>query len=203
MNLFEVYIILKFKLIKIKMKSIVFFKINFIHISKVELSYNFLSFIKTVKQNDISIEYNIPEKYFSENKETLPICFEVECLNLKHKFYFDLFYGDNEAYLFINSIGTTYQLFFKNIDNIEVISDDIHINSYDTNGTKDRKRVLLINYKNPNIQINKIDIPLDEFHLFDEKKILATSYNYSFYDINNCLILSKIKNILKFQKLLN
>lgn len=183
------------------MKSIVFFKINFIHISKVELSYNFLSFIKTVKQNDISIEYNIPEKYFSENKETLPICFEVECLNLKHKFYFDLFYGDNEAHLFINSIGKTYQLFFKNIDNIEVISDDIHINSYDTNGTKDRKRVLLINYIYNSVEINKKYISLNQYYLRDENYKLADSYVYSFYDINKFLILSKRKYIFETLKI--
>ena len=182
------------------------FKINYIHVgTELNFSYEFLDFKETVKDEEYK-EFDILDKYFNESKEAIKICFEVNCCDIKRKFYFDLFYGENIAYLFIIALGKTFQLLFKDISSITIIPETVKksISNYDTNNTKDRKRVLMINYPYDNISINGTNLNLIE--ILPPRKNNNYSFNYSFYDILNGLILTKVYNeekeikIIKYMK---
>ena len=176
------------------------FKINYIILAKqTHFTYKFLDFKETVKDEDQYKVWNNLDKYF-EKKETIKICFEVFSCGFNRKFYFDLFYGENIANLFIVMIGKTYQLLFKNINSIEIIIPEIaKITYYDTNKTNDRKRVLMINYPYDNIKINNSDINLNES--LPPKKNSNYSFNFSFYDISKGLILTKVYDDEKEKKI--
>ena len=170
-------------------------RINYIRlITTIPFSYRFLDFEETVK-NETYKDFDIPDKYFDDTEESIKVCFEVKGGDLKRKFYFDLFYGENNSYLFITTLGSTYQLLFKDIDSISILPEfsDIVKNSmdnYDTNNTKGRKRVLIINYPFDNIKINSHNINLKE--LLPPRKNNNYSFNYSVYDLSTKLILTKV-----------
>ena len=172
------------------------FKINYILLAKnTHLTYKFLDFEETVKDDDQCKIWNNEDldKYF-KTEESIKICFEVFSFGSNRKFYFDLFHGENVAYLFIVMIGKTYQLLFKDINSIEIIipsiPSDIKITDYDTNNTNDRKRVLMINYPYEDIRINCSNIHLNES--LPPNNINKHLFNFSFYDISKGLILSKV-----------
>ena len=170
-------------------------RINYIRlITTIPFSYRFLDFEETVK-NETYKDFDIPDKYFDDTEESIKVCFEVKGGDLKRKFYFDLFYGENNSYLFITTLGSTYQLLFKDIDLISILPEfsalvKNALDNYDTNNTKGRKRVLIINYPFDNIKINSHNINLKE--LLPPRKNNNYSFNYSVYDLSTKLILTKV-----------
>ena len=168
------------------------FRIYFIRVKEISIfSYKFLDYEETITNENYK-EWEIPDKYYSKKKETIKISFEINNAGLRRQFFFDLFYGNNNGYLFINNLGKTYQLFFKNIDSISITPENIKetLNVYDTNNTLDRKRILIINYSYDNIKINDSNINLNE--ILPPRKNNSYSFNYSIYDLQNALILTKI-----------
>ena len=111
--------------------------------------YEFLEFSGKINKNETK-SFNIDYKYFSQNNgESIDIYFYLYTENRRNKFeyYFKLFNGTNHAYCFVNGIGKTFQLLFKDERNIELeTAHKIKLTKSDNNSTIDRTRYLLINY---------------------------------------------------------
>lgn len=181
-------------------------KINYVHFKEVNFSYEFLHFKEKVSKDAKFKEWKISDEYFNKNMETLKICFIVSSGKIKRKFYVDLFYGINNWYLFIDNLGKSYQLFFKNLKDIIIVPENSRysINTFDSNETLNRKRIVLINYCYDYININETIISLNSF--LPPRKNSNFSFNYSFYDLTQKLILSKVykgDKKLNFEKKIN
>ena len=166
-------------------------KLNIIYVKNIDFWIEFLTFKENIK-NDIIKEWEIPDTFYGEEKESIQICFKVSILGRNRKFYFDLFYGKNEGYLFVDGFGKCYQLYFKNMNSIfiEPFLISTIISNYDTNNTTNRKRVLLINLNYDIIKINNNEIDLGKY--LPKRFQNDYSFNFPIYDLSKKLILSNV-----------
>ena len=181
-----------------------FLTIDFTFVSK-EYSlknYKFLEYEGKIEKEEL-IKFLIKDKYYGADKISIKTSFTLfsDDKKLKRVFYFTLFYGDNYATCFLNKDGKLFEIYFKNqFDAIKLIIDNKkEITKYDTNGTYNRKRFLLINYfyYSP-IKINNEELYLIDYFPPPQKKLSNdNSMKLTVYDIKNKYILSNYINNLE------
>ena len=73
-------------------------------------------------------------------------------------------YGENNIYVENegNGKGYCFDMIFKNCQNLNVKNSEIEFNSFDSNGTKDRKKLTILNYNLLSIEVNSIEININK-----------------------------------------
>ena len=73
-------------------------------------------------------------------------------------------YGENNIYLENegNGKGYCFDMIFKNCQNLNVKNSEIEFNCFDSNGTKDRKKLTILNYNLLSIEVNSIEININK-----------------------------------------
>ena len=142
---------------------------------------------KVKPEEEIKIE--IPQSFFDENeskKSSIKLFFDM---NLINECILEIFKGYNYFYCFLDEKGYTFQLLFNKIEpNIKIPlykENFYNITKYDTNNTKNRKRYTFLNANLFSILINNKYFTIPEF-ISD-----FNSYQLSFYDLGNKLILKR------------
>ena len=108
---------------------------------------------------------------------------------------------DNYCTIFCDDIGKTYHLLFNQEKNKEekidilIPSYKFHLDKYDTNGTKYRKRFVLANTSFSYIKINGVGINLSD--LTKGIGINSSSYQLSVYNLNKRYIVAKCLEMTK------
>ncbi len=168
------------------------FEIHFIFSESQFTHFKIFDKIYEIPKNSIIID--IDDNKFKFGKDFIVtqmdiISEEKEKIIRTHSFH--LYYGENIAYCYLNIIGSTYELIFKEPDishfsQFKISSNNIDLNKFDNFGNEERKRLILINYKD--------DIPLfingNKFFLpdFKPKIITSNSFQLSFYNIKEKIV---------------
>ena len=175
---------------------------------KAQLIIDFVTFCKSEIFKDFEIfgqkkpiQYekeeilNIPNDYFNDEYSRL-FCLKLHSKIGMKEIILELHNNINYCYVFCDDYGKTYHLLFnqekkgeENKIDIYVQKSGFHLEKFDTNSTKYRKRFILANADFQLIKINDIDIKLSDF-----TKGLNTedeSYQFSIYNLKEKLIVTK------------
>ena len=142
--------------------------LNFVTLSKEPL-FKYFEVLNQQKeiQFDTSESINIPDSFF-DGEYSKMIQIKVSSEEIKRKIEFSLNKNDNNfCTIFCNDIGNTYHILFNQEKNKEEKIDifiplyNFHLDQYDSNGTKYRKRFTLANPPSY-IKINNVGINLAE-----------------------------------------
>ena len=157
---------------------------------KASLKIDFISFTKMPMFKDFeifgqrkSIQIGVPEiieisdEYF-EKENWKMICLKLISDEIENQCIFQIYKNYNHCYCFVDIIGKTYQLLFRDLEVIKINLMERCLEEYDNNSNKYRKRIILANLANPYIKINNIGILLNNF----TKDLNSSSYQLSFYD---------------------
>ena len=147
-------------------------------------------FDQTKKFEGEIISFDLPKNKFSQFQINLPTKLFMKSQENSYMFNCTLnLVKGNNTYHFLSGIQVTlHELLFYDVETLTIIVDGQKINEYDCFGKF--KRVSLINIKNYEIEINGNKINLSHFRpIFDPKD---NSFQYSFYDIEQRLISSKV-----------
>lgn len=147
-------------------------------------------FDQTKKFEGDVISFDIPKKKFSQFQTNLPT--KLFMKNKKNSFLFDcilnLAKGNNTYHFLSGEEVILYELLFFDVENLIIKVDGNLITEFDYFGKF--KKVSLININNSEIEINGNIINLGDFKPVYHSK--NNSFQYSFYDIEQKLIASKI-----------
>ena len=136
------------------------------------------------------ISFDIPKNKFNQFQINLPT--KIFMKNKKNNFLFDykinLVKGNNTYHFLSGNEVILHELLFFDVERLTIIVDGKQINEYDCFGKF--KKVSLINIKNYEIEINGNKINLGDFRFVYDFK--DNSFRYSFYDIEQKLIASKV-----------
>ena len=153
-----------------------------------------LSFEDNIRKIDSLEEIiDVPEDVFKygKDKSKISIDFFSSSNEIMKTTEFPIYYySENNIYLGLGEDGNGYNLefVFKNAKDLKIIKNEKEFNSFDTLGTKDRKKLTLINYSLQYININQKDINIREVI---EK---SGSVKSNFYQIS--INLEDTKNII-------
>ena len=162
-----------------------------LHFSDFNRNYFLKLFNKKSKIKGSEITFEIPKEKFNQFQSSMrkKICFLSTNGKIEMNYTINLLKEKNTYHL-LSMVGEMelYELLFYDEDKIELIVDGKEIKEYDT--ISKFKRYSLINIKNYNIQINGKEINIEEFK--KSSSLTCNSYQLSFYDIQEKLIVSKI-----------
>lgn len=153
-----------------------------------------LSFEDNIRKIDSLEEIiDVPEDVFKYGKDKSKIAIDFFSSSneiMKTTEFPIYYYSENNIYLGLGEDGNGYNLefVFKNAKDLKIIKNEKEFNSFDTLGTKDRKKLTLINYSLQYININQKDINIREVI---EK---SGSVKSNFYQIS--INLEDTKNII-------
>jgi len=147
-------------------------------------------FDQTKKFEGEIISFDLPKNKFSQFQINLPTKLFMKSQENSYMFNctLNLLKGNSTYHFLSGKQVTLHELLFYDVETLTIIVDGLKINEYDCFGKF--KRVSLINIKNYEIEINGNKIDLSHFRpIFDLKD---NSFQYSFYDIEQRLIASKV-----------
>lgn len=131
--------------------------------------------------------YDIPEYIFKYGKEkkTISIEFYNSSKEYMEKIDFPIDYCLNNIYIQINGNGkgANFDLIFRNVEDLKVQISDIKFTEFDTAGTKNRKKLTILNFAFNYIMINDKQMNLNEFFANRYGKFLQFSLNLKDYKI--------------------
>ena len=178
--------------------NLYFFHINNIYVTG--LKFCFQRDIECIKNNICTIV--IPEEFFKYGKGKRAVSYKVyggeekKYLGERNMF---LYYGENNAYFQLDFFGKTFEYIFKGKNlNFEVKDGSIKFDKFDTFGTKDRKRLVLLNYLEDYIKIN--GTPFYSTIVYNNLKI-SNILSFQISEINYINETYIIKEIIDFPKI--
>ena len=126
-----------------------------------------LSFTDNIHKIDsCPVTHEIPEIVFKYGKDKASISLDLfNSFNTKlNTIDYKVNYGENNIYLENegNGKGYCFDMIFKNCQNLNVKNSEIEFNSFDSNGTKDRKKLTILNYNLLSIEVNSIEININK-----------------------------------------
>ena len=175
---------------------------------KAQLIIDFVTFYKSEIFKDFEIfgqkkpiQYekeeilNIPNGYFNDEYSKL-FCLKLHSEKNMKEIILELHNNINYCCVFCDDYGKTYHLLFnqekkgeENKIDICVLKSGFHLEKFDTNSTKYRKRFILANADFQLIKINDTDIMLSDYTKGLNTE--AESYQFSIYNLKEKLIVSK------------
>ena len=180
------------------------FSIEFFFYYYEKRDFEYIEFLnKRYKVVKDSIKINLDEEIFDQDKYIA----EIQLINnspnlikeIKEIYYFNIYFGENIANIFLKSNFSTHELIFNKEKNLclkDINNNDIKY--YDTLGNKNRRRYILINFNPKFLFINNEEINLLQFH--NKINLNDSSFQYSFYDIKNKIV---CWNVIKKQSSFN
>ena len=125
-----------------------------------------LSFQNTEQEikND-KIKIIIPDSIFKYGKDKAQMSIKLfkSKSNDKEDYYFNIYYGYNSAYIQLDELhSNSYEIIFMNLQNIQISQYGTEFTELDTNGNKDKKRLVLINYSPIYLNVNGIKLNLNK-----------------------------------------
>ena len=156
---------------------------------KIDITYYKLSFANDIMYDLTTLEatYDIPDYIFKYGKEkkTISIEFFNHSKEYMGKIDFPIDYCLNNIYIQINGNckGSNFDLIFRNGENLNVQISDKKFTEFDTAGTKDRKKLTILNFAFNYIMINNKQMNLNDFFANYNGKFLQFSINLTDYKI--------------------
>ena len=168
------------------------FSIEFFFYYYEKRDFEYIEFLnKRYKVVKDSIKINLDEEIFDQDKYISEIQLINNSPNLIKEiieiYYFNIYFGENIANIFLKSNFSTHELIFNKEKNLclkDINNNDIKY--YDTLGNKNRRRYILINFNPKYLFINNEEINLLQFH--NKINLNDSSFQYSFYDIKNKIV---------------
>ena len=156
------------------------------------ISYR-LSFDNNIYKIDSSERtHEIPEDVFKYGKDKTSIFIELFDDNNKKlsTINFPVLYGKNNKYLESegNGNGFSFDMIFKNCENLKVTSLEKVFDLFDDNGTKDRKQLTILNYNLMSINVNSVEINLNK-EIQNMPSPSSDFYQFSIIDIKENIII--------------
>ena len=157
-------------------------KIIFFYLIKSDISITSykLSFQNIInKISSYEVIYEIPENVFMYGKDKSKIFIELYDSNnqILNKIEFKIYYDFNTVYIQIdaNGNGFNFDMIFKNIKELKIYRGQKKFISLDNIGTKDRKKLTILNYQYISLNVNGKTINL---------KDLTHNYSSNFYQFS-------------------
>ena len=147
--------------------------------------YEIKKFKLSFRENKENIEkdkmtFPIPDIVFKHGKDKATVNISLyDGKGTPEDYKFHVYYGKNTAYIQTDCFTkNVYELILMNLNNVKITEFGKEFNEFDNLGNRDRKRLMLINYRNRYIQIN------------DEN-----------YDLSNIVFQNSLENEIPFNQI--
>ena len=151
------------------------------------MSYK-LSFENTLHEvKSLDKDFNIPEELFKYGKDKAKIFIGLynSSNQLLNNIEFPVNYGENNIYIQLDgtSKGMNIDMIFKNFKDLKINISGMEFNSLDSAGTKDRKKLTILNYNLCSIYVNNKEINLIQNIGKKSKEFFQYSLNLKDYKV--------------------
>ena len=184
--------------------NLYFFHKNYINVTGLKFDFQKdIQYIKNIKNNKCTIE--IPELFFKYGKDKRAVTYKVfggeSNKNLGERNMY-LYYGENNAFFQLDHFGLTFEYIFKSNNlNLENENGTIRFDKFDTFDTKDRRRLVLLNYSDYYIRINGTSYDIHSDIIYKSIKEVRNNWSFQITEINHIKKDFLLKEIIDFPEI--